>query len=68
MEQKLMNFFASFAEFVAFHYALSNRTDTKYWKDINKKSFLIKRRIDTELKSNVECFMSSKPEEFWFLP
>ena len=58
-----INFFASFAEFVAFHYALSNRTDTKYWKDINKKSFFNKRRIDTELKSNVECFMSSKPED-----
>ena len=27
------------AEFVAQHYALSNRDDTKYWRDINNKTF-----------------------------
>lgn len=33
--------FNSFAEFVASHYALSSRDDTKYWKDISKKQFKI---------------------------
>jgi tryptophan halogenase len=36
--------FNSFAEFVASHYALSARDDTKYWKDISKKQF--KRDIE----------------------
>lgn len=31
--------YVSFAEFVASHYALSNRNDTKYWQDISEKSF-----------------------------
>lgn len=31
--------FRNFSEFVALHYALSIRTDTKYWQDINKKVF-----------------------------
>lgn len=31
--------FRNFVEFVALHYALSQRTDTKYWKDINNKTF-----------------------------
>lgn len=33
--------FNSFAEFVASHYALSARDDTKYWKDISKKQFKV---------------------------
>ena len=28
-----------FAEFVALHYALSSRTDTKYWKDIQERTY-----------------------------
>jgi len=31
--------YLAFKEFVAMHYALSNRTDTKYWKDITDKEF-----------------------------
>ncbi len=31
--------FRNFAEFVALHYALSNRDDTRYWKDISNKSW-----------------------------
>ena len=31
--------FRNFAEFVALHYALSNRDDTKYWKDISNKTW-----------------------------
>ena len=53
------DFFNFFAEFVAYHYALSHRRDTKYWKEINNKSFYDKRRIDTELKSNMEVYMNN---------
>jgi len=31
--------FKGFAEFVAMHYALSHRKDTKYWRDLNNKSW-----------------------------
>jgi len=31
--------YETFARFVALHYALSHRSDTEYWKDINKKDF-----------------------------
>jgi hypothetical protein len=31
--------YLGFKEFVAQHYALSNRTDTKYWQDITDKVF-----------------------------
>ena len=31
--------YLGFQEFVAIHYALSNRTSTKYWQDICKKEF-----------------------------
>ena len=29
----------SFAEFVGLHYALSSRTDTKYWRDIQERTY-----------------------------
>lgn len=35
--------FRGFAEFVALHYALSNRTDTQYWKDIQKREYPIEQ-------------------------
>ncbi len=31
--------YLGFKEFVAQHYALTNRTDTEYWQDITKKTF-----------------------------
>jgi tryptophan halogenase len=31
--------YLTFREFVAQHYALSNRTDTKYWRDITEKTY-----------------------------
>jgi tryptophan halogenase len=31
--------YLGFKEFVAQHYALSNRTDTKYWRDVTDKTF-----------------------------
>jgi flavin-dependent dehydrogenase len=33
------NQFENFSDFVAIHYALSKRTDTKYWQDIFNKTF-----------------------------
>ena len=44
-----MQFYKSFAEFVALHYALSIREDTKYWKDISEKSFSPALLKDTQL-------------------
>ena len=34
-----------FAEFVALHYALSDRTDTEYWRDIQKKDIIILKNV-----------------------
>ena len=53
------DFFNFFAEFVAYHYALSHRRDTKYWKEINNKSFYNKRKIENELKANMEVYMNN---------
>lgn len=36
---KVRSMFNNFAEFVALHFALTNRTDTPYWKSITEKSF-----------------------------
>ena len=51
-------FFDEFAEFVSFHYCLSSRTDSKYWKDIKNRSYFDKRKGDIMLKKNIECFMN----------
>ena len=56
-------FFDSFAEFVAMHYALSHREDTKYWKDISNKSFLkntIAKNKDFELNASAKMNSGSK--------
>jgi len=53
--------FNNFTEFVAFHYALSIRTDTRYWRDISNKSFYNNRLLDTGLKANLDCRMSKFP-------
>lgn len=45
-------FFKSFAEFVALHYALSIRDDTKYWKSISEKSFSPALLTDSQLLSD----------------
>jgi tryptophan halogenase len=52
-------FFDEFAEFVSFHYCLSSRTDSKYWRDIKNRSYFNKRKGDSMLKKNIECFMDS---------
>lgn len=37
--KSMRQIFDNFAEFVALHYYLSKRSDTKYWEDIGKKEF-----------------------------
>ena len=37
---KCSRFFDRFTDFVASHYALSSRDDTKYWKDVTSREFL----------------------------
>ena len=47
------NFLNSFAEFVALHYALSIRTDTPYWQDIQKRHYPVEEtlvRTDSEFQ------------------
>jgi len=51
------NFFDEFTEFVSFHYALSHRTDTEYWRDITNKSFHEKRLNDNSLVLNMKAMM-----------
>jgi hypothetical protein len=53
-----IHFFNSFTEFVALHYALSHRKDTKYWKDIFNKSFLDNRIFDKEMLINLQARMN----------
>jgi len=50
---KSTKFFDNFTEFVALHYALSHRDDTKYWKDISNKSFHKLRLNDDNLESDI---------------
>ena len=53
--------FKGFAEFVALHYALSNRTDTEYWKDIHKRKYTIEEYNDQE-SSDLQHSIISKME------
>jgi len=46
-------FFDGFTEFVAMHYALSHRDDTKYWKDISNRSFYDNRLGDENMYQDV---------------
>ena len=52
-------FFDGFTEFVAMHYALSHREDTKYWRDINNRSFYDERLTDQSIKADVLVKMST---------
>ena len=54
------NFFDNFTEFVAMHYALSHRDDTKYWKDITNKSFIDNRLVDDEMYKTLEARMGTE--------
>jgi len=46
-------FFKTFAEFVASHYAMSIRTDTKYWRDIQDRDYKIDSKY-ARLDSNFQ--------------
>jgi flavin-dependent dehydrogenase len=48
--------FRNFAEFVAMHYYLSNRVDTEYWQDIQK------RKINMKFESEIQRAMTDKME------
>jgi len=50
-----------FAEFVALHYALSNRTDTEYWRDIQKKHYPIEEQFFKD-KSDFQLAYRNKME------
>ena len=52
-------FFDEFTEFVAIHYALSHRDDTKYWKDISNRSFYDNRLTDDTIKADILTKMKS---------
>ena len=53
------NFFDNFTEFVAMHYALSHRDDTKYWKDVTNKSFIDNRLFDKNMYLTLEAKMDT---------
>ncbi len=53
--------FRSFAEFVALHYNLSNRTDTEYWRDIQNRKYPIEEKF-LDIKSNFQLAFTNKME------
>jgi len=57
---KCRNISNSFAEFVAMHYALSVRTDTPYWQDIQKRNYPLEQnlgRINSDFqKAHIQRF------------
>ena len=57
--------FRNFAEFVGLHYALSNRNDTKYWQDINNKSWS-KDMIDVTNTAYHGFVQASNKRSFYF--
>jgi len=59
--------FRGFAEFVAMHYALSDRVDTEYWKDIQKRNYPIEEKFFDE-KSDFQLAYRNKMEDNYFHP
>ena len=45
--QRFARFFDDFASFVAMHYSLSHRDDTKYWQDIQERHFDLNGDFDS---------------------
>jgi hypothetical protein len=55
-------FFNSFTDFVALHYALSNRSDTQYWRDVkNKKYTSLAKSNDIK-----QCIMDRMDDSYAF--
>jgi len=52
-----INFFNSFTDFVACHYAMSNRNDTLYWQDIRKRNWT-KLEKNGDITNNIDAKMS----------
>jgi tryptophan halogenase len=59
--------FRGFAEFVAMHYALSDRVDTEYWRDIQKRHYPIEERFFDD-KSDFQLAFRNKMEDNYFHP
>ena len=57
--------FRGFAEFVAMHYALSDRTDTEYWKDIQKRNYHIEEKFIDEKSDFQLAFRNKMEEHYW---
>ena len=57
----------SFSEFVALHYALSSRTDTKYWKAIQERAYPFDFDYPT-LNSDFQLATISKMENHHYRP
>lgn len=64
----IRSLFDTFSRFVAMHYALSHRTDTKYWEDISKKDFA--NSLPYSVKSSSDSFynLSQRYMEEWGHP
>ena len=54
--------FRGFSEFVAMHYALSDRTDTQYWRDIQNRDYPIEEKFFSE-KSDFQLALRNKMED-----
>ena len=59
--------FRGFAEFVALHYYLSNRTDTEYWRDIQKRTLPLEERFNDE-RSDLQLAVRNKSENGMWHP
>ena len=59
--------FRGFAEFVAMHYALSDRVDTEYWRDIQKRNYPIEEKFVSD-KSDFQLAFKNKMEDRYWHP
>ena len=57
--------FKGFAEFVAMHYALSDRIDTEYWRDIQKRNYNIEEKFLDESSDFQLAFKNKMEENYW---
>ena len=54
--QRFKKFFDDFAAFVAGHYALSHRDDTKYWQDITNRHYDMNGDLDSPYITKQQAF------------
>ena len=60
-------FFKYFAGFVSMHYALSSRTDTKYWRDIQNRDYKIEKHFKT-LDNQFQDLAIQKFNTYFYTP